>query len=264
MSLSEISSSIDKLVRKAPSSWLSEVCQVVQSWPKDARANLMVSRLPITHNGDLAFQLRELLQLAEGRVSWEALATAIEVCASARSAWDVEQQIELLWSGPAPANRVPARRIDQVLYDLISGAKRDILLVTFAAYKVKLLTEALIAAARRGVSLRLVLEFEEASQNQLSMDALKAFPVELIASAEIYFWPLEMRECNEFGRPGRLHAKVAVIDEQALLSSANLTDAAFNRNLELGALFSGGEIPDRLRAHFDELIASGTLAHRSV
>jgi hypothetical protein len=58
---------------------------------------------------------------------------------------------------------------------------REILLVTFAAYKVKLLTEALNSAIRRNVSVRLVLEFEETSLNQLSMDALKAFPPDLIA-----------------------------------------------------------------------------------
>jgi cardiolipin synthase len=197
-------------------------------------------------------------------MSWEAIAIAIEVCASARSVWEVEHQIELLWSGPAPANCVPARRIDQVLYDLISGAKRDILLVTFAAYRVKLLTEALVAAARREVFIRLVLEFEQASQNQLSMDALKAFPTNLIDRAEIYFWPLGMRACNEFGKPGKLHAKAAVVDQQALLSSANLTDDAFNRNLELGALFYGGEIPERLRTHFEELISSGTLARWTI
>jgi phosphatidylserine/phosphatidylglycerophosphate/cardiolipin synthase-like enzyme len=220
----------------------------------------MIGGLPNTHNGDLAFQLRELLKLAEGRISWEALATSIEVCASLRSAWEKEQSVELLWSGPLPADRVPARRIDQVLYDLISGAKTDILLVTFAAYKVKLLTEALISASRRKVSIRMVLEFEATSQNQLSIDALKAFPIDLIAISEIYFWPLSKREHNQVGRPGKLHAKAAVIDDQALLSSANLTDDAFNRNLEIGALFSGGEIPTRLRSHFEELISAGTLA----
>jgi cardiolipin synthase len=260
MNTPDISTAIDKLIRKAPSTWLRDVCHVVRSWPQDVYTEGMTANLPITHNGDLAFQLREIVRSAQGKMSWEALATSIEMCASVRSIWVSEQHIELLWSGPSPANRVPARRIDQVLYDLISHARREILLVSFAAYKVKLLMEALISATGRNVSVRLVLEFEETSQNQLSMDALKAFPLGLVTQAEIYFWPLGMRECNEFGRPGKLHAKAAVIDDKGLLSSANLTDDAFNRNLEIGALFSGGEIPERLRAHFEELISSGTLA----
>jgi cardiolipin synthase len=264
MSTPEISSAIDKLVRKAPSAWLKDVCQVVGSWPKDVYAEGMIASLPITHNGDLAFQLRQILLSAEGKMSWETLAASIEMCASVRCIWESEQHIELLWSGPSPANRVPARRIDQVLYDLVSGARRDILLVTFAAYKVKLLTEALISASRRNVPIRMILEFEHASLNQLSMDALKAFPPDLIAHTEIYYWPLSNREINEWGRPGKLHAKAAVVDDQALLSSANLTDDAFNRNLEIGALFSGGEIPGRLRTHFEGLILSRTLVRWSL
>jgi len=192
-------------------------------------------------------------------MSWESLALSIGVCASVRSRWESEQRIELLWSGPSPANGLPARRIDQVLYDLINSATRDILLVTFAAYRVKLLSETLASAIGRGVSVRLVLEFEQASQGQLSMDAVNAFPRDLISKAEIYYWPLRARSLNEFGRPGKLHAKVAAVDNQALFSSANLTDDAFNRNLEIGALISGGEIPERLRNHFEELISSGTL-----
>jgi len=72
------------------------------------------------------------------------------------------------------------------------------------------------------------------------MDALKAFPAALRQKAKIYYWPLEERERNALGHPGKLHAKVAIIDDQAVLSSANLTDDAFNRNLELGALLSSG------------------------
>jgi cardiolipin synthase len=55
--------------------------------------------------------------------------------------------------------------------------------------------------------------------------------------------PLENRELNQFGKPGKLHAKAAIVDDQALLSSANLTDDAFLRNLGLGALFTGGDMP---------------------
>ena len=91
------------------------------------------------------------------------------------------------------------------------------------------------------------------------MDALNAFPEVIRQSAQIYYWPLDKRERNAYGKPGKLHAKVAVIDDQGVLSSANLTDDAFNRNLELGALFSSDEILQRLRGHFDSLCADGTL-----
>jgi hypothetical protein len=104
------------------------------------------------------------------------------------SRWRQEQHIELLWTGPSPASQIPARRIDQVLYDLIESAKRDILLVTFAAHKISRLTDGLVRALNRGVQVRLILEFEEASQGQLSMDALNAFPVVICQKAQLYYW----------------------------------------------------------------------------
>ena len=144
------------------------------------------------------------------------------------------QHIELLWSGPSPANKIPARRIDQTLYDLIAKAKHEILLVTFAAAKIGRLIGELLKAKERGVNVRLILEFEQSSEGQLSYDALKAFPVSFVTETEVYYWPIEKRDRNQTGRPGKLHAKLAIVDDTALVSSANLTDDAFNRNLEVG------------------------------
>jgi phosphatidylserine/phosphatidylglycerophosphate/cardiolipin synthase-like enzyme len=254
---------IEQLVREAPGPWLEAVCTGLQSGPAGALAENMLQRLPPTHNGDLAYRLREIIRLSAGAISWEALGSAISLCSSLYGRWQVEQKVELLWAGPAPAGGMPARRIDQVLYDLISTAQKDILLVTFAAHKIHRLAEILASASRRGVRVRLILEFGAESQFQLSHDALKAFPAELQAKAEIFCWPVEKRELNLFGKPGKLHAKAAVIDKHALLSSANLTDDAFLRNLELGVLFMGGDMPTKLRKHFDHLIVDGTLVRWS-
>lgn len=184
----------------------------------------------------------------------------IEVCRSVFSTWQQEQHSELLWTGPSPASQIPARRIDQVLYDLIDKAEHEILLVTFAAHKIWRLADGLAKAIGRGVAVRLILEFEQTSEGQLSMDALNAFPDTIKKRAQIYYWPLEKRERNAYGKPGKLHAKAAIVDDQVVLSSANLTDDAFTRNLELGALLSSPEIRQRLRDHFDGLCATGTLA----
>lgn len=214
---------------------------------------------PPTHNANLAYRLGEIVRLGDGAISWEALSSAIAMCVAVVDRWQIEQKTELLWAGPAPASGMPARRIDQVLYDLITAAEQDVLLITFAAHKVHRLAEVLASASSRGVRVRLVLEFGVESQYQLSHDALTAFPRDLQEKAEIFYWPIEKRELNLFGKPGKLHAKAAVIDKQALLSSANLTDDAFLRNLELGVLFMGGDMPTKLRQHFEHLIAGGTL-----
>ncbi len=99
----------------------------------------------------------------------------------------------------------------------------------------------------------------ETSEGQLSYDALKAFPSELTSTVEVYQWPVEKRERNKAGRPGKLHAKVAIVDNTVLLSSANLTDDAFNRNLEVGVLVGNPEFLVSIKAYFSALIAQQTL-----
>jgi phosphatidylserine/phosphatidylglycerophosphate/cardiolipin synthase-like enzyme len=215
--------------------------------------------MPLTNNSDAAHCLVSVIHQSESVLSWKALGASLDLCSSMVSQWQQQHSIELLWSGPTPGSQIPARRIDQVLYDLISSAKREILLVTFAAYKIHQLTDALAEALNRGIRVRLILEFEESSEGQLSMDALCAFPEIVRLRSNIYYWPLDKRERNSAGKPGKLHAKVAVIDDKAVLSSANLTDDAFSRNCELGILFSDCQILERIRWHFDSLCADGTL-----
>lgn len=256
----EFVTTIECLLHEAPAGWLASSCELLRSFPSTATVEFVLQRLPATNNADLSFLMSDAVRQASIQMSWEALSRVIESSAVLHSRMKSEQSVELLWSGPSPANNIPARRIDQVLYDLISGAQREILLVTFAAYKIQRLIDALTAALRRGVTVRLILEFEEESKGQLSKDAINAFSPEIQSQAEIYYWPLEKRELNPYGKPGKLHAKAAVVDNQALIASANLTDDAFNRNLELGALFVGGQIVENLRAHVDTLIASQILA----
>lgn len=163
---------------------------------------------------------------------------------------------ELIWTGPGNS-RFPIRRIDQVLYDLIATAQRRILLVTFAAHRVPHLYRHLEAALVRRVDITLIVESEEASEGQLTRDARAAF--DGLLGAQVYYWALAKRERNPAGRPGKLHAKCAVIDDVALVGSANLTDDAFNRNMEMGLLVRELATVRPLFAHFQELISAGVL-----
>jgi len=253
-----LASNIQELLRRSEKKWLQSVCVALDEAPESASAAALVATMPSIANGDAAHCLSEVIRMAESVLSWKALGALISLCSSMFYQWQQQQSIELLWSGPSPNSRIPARRIDQVFYDLISSAKLEILLVTFAAYKVHQLMAALVTALNRGVHVRLILEFEETSQGQLSTDALSAFPEIVRRRSEIYFWPLDKRERNASGMPGKLHAKVAVIDDQAIVSSANLTDDAFSRNCELGMLISDMQVVERIRGHFGSLCANGT------
>ena len=141
----ELQTAIEQLVQQSPTSWLSAVCAELRSCPANSTCSEVASRLPATYNGDLAFQILAILRHAEGLPSWEALGWSIESSASVYSNWRQTDQVELLWTGPSPGC-IPARRIDQALYDLVASAEQSILLVTFAAHKIQRLVDSLTAA----------------------------------------------------------------------------------------------------------------------
>ena len=165
---------------------------------------------------------------------------------------------EIIWTGPANG-RFPVRRIDQVLYDVISEAEHRIVLVTFAAHRVHHLCQHLTQAIERGVELTLIVESEVESDGQLTRDAVAAFQGVPLNRSRIYYWPLAQRERNAAGRPGKLHVKCAIVDDLAIIGSANMTDDAFNRNMELGLLVREPGTVSALAEHFEELICRGVL-----
>ena len=57
-----------------------------------------------------------------------------------------------------------------------------------------------------------------------------------------------------------LHAKCVVIDgQEALVTSANFTAAAQERNIELGLLVHSPDVAYRVERHFEALIKGGHL-----
>lgn len=207
------------------------------------------------NNPDLAWSLSQAFTQAED-ADWREIAGAMVV---------IDQLVggkkpfaDFVWSGPANG-RFSVRRIDQVLYDLIANAQRRILLVTFAAHRIAHLCAHLSTAVRRGVELTLIIEREDESEGQLSVDALNAFLSLPLERTKILYWPNDKRERNQAGRPGKLHAKCAIIDDVAFIGSANFTDDAFNRNMELGAIIKEPILVETLYSHFNELYNAGTL-----
>ena len=163
------------------------------------------------------------------------------------------EKIDLVATGPS-SPYVSIRHTRAVLLELIDRAQRELILVSYAAYKVPALVDALEHAHQRSVVVRLILESAVDSAGALTYDSAKAF-TSLREQVEIYVWPREKRPVGS-----RLHAKVALADgEFAFVTSANFTGHALDQNLEVGVLVTGGQMPRRLREHFHALIAGGTL-----
>lgn len=168
-----------------------------------------------------------------------------------------EQQVSVVWTGPA-SYEVPVRATSAVLAEVIDEARKNLVIVSFAAYKVAAVVDALRAAAGRGVNVQLVLESLVESKGKLTHDAKGAFDA-LGHVVSFYVWPADLRVSQGLGHAA-MHAKCAVADRRiAFVTSANLTGAAMTDNMELGLVVRGGDVPARIANHFDALIAAGTL-----
>ena len=160
-----------------------------------------------------------------------------------------ESSVELVWTGPTTPF-VATRRTEQVLLDLIGHAQSDIFLVSFVAYDVATVIEALNAASTRGIDIRILLETSTSHGGSLSVDPIATMR-RCVPSAALYVWTDRPAPFAE----GRVHAKVAVADgNSAFLTSANLTGHALEKNMEAGVVISGGHVPAGLRAHLHALI----------
>lgn len=169
------------------------------------------------------------------------------------------QRVELVWSGPSTVSST-LRSTGPALLELISEARQSVYIVTFAAYKVPTVADALADAVKRGVRVVFVLESDSVSGGKVDFNPLPHLLGDLATGAEVYVWPQDKRQRDSRGRHGSLHAKFAVADRRRLLvSSANLTEYAFTLNIELGTMVTGGSSPLDASRHIDELIRTGIL-----
>ena len=167
--------------------------------------------------------------------------------------------LSFVWSESAQLF-ADVRKTEQTLLDLINGAREQILLVSFAAYKVPDLLAPLRDAIKRGARTRLVLENSHDSAGQLTHDGKSAFRE--LEGAEFYHWPLALRSRNAAGMPAKMHAKCAVNENSFLVTSANLTNDAINGNLELGVLCHDRAEAAKLLGQFDLLIGRNILTRQ--
>jgi cardiolipin synthase len=188
-------------------------------------------------------------QIEAFEAGWrESSATPSEVAAALRGAAHTANltartfSIDLVWTGP-DTGLIPIRRTEQVLLELIDSAERDIFLVSYVFYQAKSIVDALNAASARGVKVSILVEDDVADSASTAVAA--------VPSATVYIWPT-----NE----GVVHAKCAVCDgKQAFISSANVTGAAMEKNMELGAVLNGGDTPMHLRSHLHALVGTGVV-----
>jgi len=166
--------------------------------------------------------------------------------------------VELVWTGPS-TGMVPVRHTEQVLCEVIESARNRLFVVSFVAFEVSSIIKALQDAAGRQVQVDILMESSTDRGGKVTVNSFKTMKT-AVPSANLYVWRVGSGKKDVFDFTGAVHAKCAVSDGKlAFITSANLTTAAMERNMELGVLVRGGHLPEELHRHLEALVATETV-----
>jgi cardiolipin synthase len=202
----------------------------------------------------IALSLYETWERYAPGVPGSSVTLAVRVAASVAERIRGTQTVELVWTGPKTT--VAVRRTREALRDIFRLAERTLTLASFSTSRDDGTLEELLAAAARGIYITLILDTPVTEAKGLARDAAAVFAA-LKGKAAFYTWPAANRPTVQYSA---MHAKTAIADSSAaLISSANLSAAAMDRNMELGVLIVGEPLPRLLDQHIQELIRAGQL-----
>lgn len=172
---------------------------------------------------------------------------------------------DLVWSG-ASVPGVHARKTRQVFDELVGGAERSLWISSYTYWDGSQAFAKLAARmdAMSGLKVKLLLNIQRKHGDTSAADALAAdFATTLWKSwpgqrqPEVFYDPRALKDGTE---KAVLHAKAVVADDRAaFVTSANLTEKAFDENIEVGLLTRDRTVALSLARHFSVLIERGIL-----
>jgi phosphatidylserine/phosphatidylglycerophosphate/cardiolipin synthase-like enzyme len=216
--------------------------------------------------------LRAVLDLREGAEDVAAALVQLErmgITGAALAAWirAVEATAartprpDLVWSGPAVPG-VNARDTRRVYEELLGSAERSVWASTFVFFDGPKAFEVLARRMDSTPDLRatLLLNIQRKRGDVTVADELvRRFAERFwrtdwpgLSRPQVYFDP---RSLDMSGLFGVLHAKAVVTDNEVVfVTSANLTEAALDRNIEMGLLVRDRALAASVSSHFQKLI----------
>lgn len=248
-----------KLAGKLPGDVIERGDQIIATYDvPDARSRI-VDSIPHPHYRSLYLGFFHDWQARVPCVSPAEVAIALRTAARAKWSRETDQAVEIVWTGPRDED-VSFRHTEQAILQVLNSARTRILLVSYAVYSIPNIQEAVVRAAKRGVTITVIVETPDKLDVQSEYSTLRALGDDVARCSTVYYWPKEARPVGDNNKIGILHVKCAVADgEWLFLSSANLTRHAFTINMELGLLTKGGKLPGQVEEHFERLVTIGTL-----
>ncbi len=168
---------------------------------------------------------------------------------------------DLVWSGPEVPG-LHARDTRRVYEELLNSAERSILASTYAFYDgpkaFEVLARRMETTPELGVTLLLNIQRKRgdttASEQLVRKFADRFWTTDWPGSSrpKVFYDP---RALEQESPGGVLHAKAVVADDEAVfITSANLTEAALDRNIELGVLIRDRAFALTVSGYFRNLI----------
>jgi phosphatidylserine/phosphatidylglycerophosphate/cardiolipin synthase-like enzyme len=202
-----------------------------------------------------------LVKLTTEGLAAEHLAFFLEVLAAERNSQRDGDDVELVSTGPEAAG-FPARDTRIVVRELFRQATKSVLIAGYAVYQghdvFRVLAERMDAYPDLVVRMFLNVERPYGDTSK-SSEILRRFAERFKAQE----WPgsrlpeayYDSRSLDlDASKRASLHAKCVVVDERiAFVSSANFTEAAEVRNIEVGALVPSEPFARQLASHFRAL-----------
>ena len=221
---------------------------------------------------DTAVELRRLAGLGMSPVH---IAYTTRLLAEERAASQaIRDRVDVVWTGPEVEGSL-SRDSATVARELLGQAERSILLASYAidpnVDKVKRLLGGLATRmdAKPELDVQLFLNVKRGWKKGVQDDRAEEVLVAEEATRFRGLWPGVRRPAVYYdpralalglGPRACLHAKVVVVDQKrALITSANLTEAAHERNIEAGVLIEDSELARTLERQFSSLVEAGLL-----
>ena len=201
--------------------------------------------------------------------SQEALLMTAQALLEQRRSDAAARSIELVWSGPDAGAGSITRDQSVLIRQLVERAERRLLLTTYAFYKGPFIKELFQLIRERMVALpklqvRMICNIHRDRGDTSSPEALiRKFQQQTWSR----LWPeppapalfFDPRSLSLEREKAVCHVKAVVADQEVLVTSANLTDAAQLSNFELGLHLTSPAHAKDVWDHFERLIQQGFL-----
>lgn len=202
-----------------------------------------------------------LVKLTAEGLSSEHLALFLDALASERDARGRAVRVELVTTGPE-TDGSPARDTRIVVRELFRGAEESVLVAGYAIYQGRDVFGALAERmeAKPELRVRMFLDVQRTrGDTSRPSEVLRLFAHRFRTHQwpgqrlpEVYYDPRSL--APDGAERASLHAKCIVVDERvAFVSSANFTEAAQLRNIEVGVLLRSPALARQLAGHFEAL-----------